>query len=322
MTTMQDQIPVVVLDTDIASSTDDLVAMTFLYHFADMGRIKFSAVMIDRNGEENAKIADIMNTYYNHPEVEIGVTTHGPENPVIWIDYWKMCEQKRENGELLFSRTLSDMEIRNLPDAVQLYRKILSRSDDGAVIVFSIGFANNLARLLESQPDEYSSLNGIELVRTKVKGIYIQAGHYGEAMEPDFNFKSDPKHAMILMDKCPVPMYFSPQEAGDNFIYNSEQVLADLEATEMTDSPLYHCYKYHNCETGQCMWDTMPLLGWLHPEYFDTYGPLDISLSDDMILVNKQPSASSNRYVQFPDLKAKDNIMKLIRRYSTKCGVK
>ena len=37
------------------------------------------------------------------------------------------------------------------------------------------------------------ALNGMELVRQKVLAMYIQAGHYGEAMEPDYNFQNGSK---------------------------------------------------------------------------------------------------------------------------------
>ena len=314
--TPKESVPIVILDTDIASSADDLVTMSCLYHLADMGGIKLAAIMCNRNGNVNAKMVDIMNTYYKHPEVEIGVTHDGPENPMVWIDYWKMCEPKTYAGEPVFPRSLSDEEISQLPDAARLYRKILSRSEDNSVVILSIGFANNLARLMESQSDEYSYLEGVELVRQKVKGIYLQAGHYGEAMEADYNFLSDPEHTLTFMKKCPAPMYFSPQEAGDNFNYTAKDILADLEAAGMADSPLYHCYSHHDCDTGQRMWDMMPLLGWLHPEYFGTYGPFDISVTEEMYLVHIPPTATSNRYIQYPDLNEKETIMGLIRRYA------
>ena len=307
-------LPVVILDTDVASSADDLVTMSCLYHLADKGSINLAAIMVNRNGDVNAKMADIMNTYYKHPEVEIGVTHSGPDNPMVWVDYWKMCEPEKYADEPTFPRSLSDEEISRLPDAAMLYRKILGRSEDNSVVILSIGFANNLARLLESQPDDYSPLDGEELVRRKVKGIYLQAGHYGEAMEPDYNFLSDPENAITLMDKCPVPMFFSPQEAGDQFDYAPEAVLADLEAAGMADSPLYHCYKHHDCNTGQRMWDVMTLLGWLYPEYYDTNGPFDITLEGEMYLVHNLPTETSNRYVQYPKLNEKDAIMGLIRQ--------
>ena len=306
---------VAIVDTDIASSTDDLFLMTALYRLADQKALKFAAVMVNRNGEVNAKMADLMNTYHKHTEVEIGVTHSGPENPTVWCDYWKMCEPETYPGKKVFARTLSDTEIRNLPDAVTLYRKILSESRDQSVIIFSVGFANNLSRLLMSQPDEYSALNGVELVRRKVKGVHLQAGHYNMAQEPDYNFMSDPEHAKLLMEKCPAPMYFSPQEAGDLIDYKPQDVLADYELNGKTDHPMYHVYKHHFVDPGQRMWDVLTLIQWLQPQYFETFGPFEISLSDDMILIHNSPLPSSNRYVLFPKSEYVGHILSELRSY-------
>ena len=41
-----------------------------------------------------------------------------------------------------------------------------------------IGFVTNIANLLQSQPDQYSSLNGYDLVAQKVKTVVWQGGWY------------------------------------------------------------------------------------------------------------------------------------------------
>ena len=181
--------------------------------------------------------------------------------------------------------------------------------------MLSVGFANNLARLLMSQPDEYSSLDGVELVRRKVKGVHLQAGHYGKAEEPDYNFMSDPEHAKILIEKCPAPMFFSPQEAGDLVNYKPEDVLADYEFWGKTDHPMYHVYKHHFVDPGQRMWDVLTLMQWLQPQHFEIFGPFEISLSDDMILIHKSPLPTSNRYVLFPKTESLEHLLSQIRSY-------
>lgn len=52
----------VILDTDIASSVDDLVTMSCLYHMADKGKVNFAAIMVNHNGDTNAKMAAL----YSH----------------------------------------------------------------------------------------------------------------------------------------------------------------------------------------------------------------------------------------------------------------
>ena len=56
---------------------------------------------------------------------------------------------------------------KKVPDAVEVYRKILAEADDKSIVISSIGFINNLANLLQSDPDQYSQLTGVELVDAK-----------------------------------------------------------------------------------------------------------------------------------------------------------
>ena len=49
------------------SSTDDLFAMQMLYRYADEGKCKFLGVVVDRQGEDYAALADVMNTYFGSP---------------------------------------------------------------------------------------------------------------------------------------------------------------------------------------------------------------------------------------------------------------
>ena len=63
-------------------------------------------------------------------------------------------------------------------EATDAYRKVLSEAEDHSVVISSIGFVTNLAALLQTNPDQYSSLNGYDLVATKVKTIVWQGGWY------------------------------------------------------------------------------------------------------------------------------------------------
>ena len=57
-------VPLVILDTDIGSSTDDLFALEMLYRYEDEGRCRLLGVVVDREGEDYAACADVMNTYF------------------------------------------------------------------------------------------------------------------------------------------------------------------------------------------------------------------------------------------------------------------
>ena len=55
-------IPLIILDTDIGSSTDDLFAMQMLYRYADQSKCVLLGVVVDRQGEDCAALADVMIT--------------------------------------------------------------------------------------------------------------------------------------------------------------------------------------------------------------------------------------------------------------------
>lgn len=74
----------------------------------------------------------------------------------------------------MFQRTLKDYS--SLLDGWQLYRKLLASQADNSVSIVSVGFFTCLAQLLESAPDSYSPLSGIELVSHKVKCLYLMGG--------------------------------------------------------------------------------------------------------------------------------------------------
>ena len=62
-----------ILDADFGSSTDDLFALMMLNHYIDQGLVDLQGIIVDREGENNAGVVDIFNTYYGHPYI-----------PVVW----------------------------------------------------------------------------------------------------------------------------------------------------------------------------------------------------------------------------------------------
>ena len=214
-------VPLVILDTDIGSSTDDLFAMEMLYRYEEQGKCRLLGVVVDREGEQNAAFADVMNTYFGHGDVPIGLVRKGIEKPVIWIDYAHVADKQGSDGKPMFRRTVTDYS--TLPDGWQLYRRLLAAQPDHSVSIVSTGFVTSLAQLLQSEGDDYSPLSGVELVRQKVKGIYMQGGVFGEAVD-----------------------------------YTPEQVIGDVSWTDV--HPIKQVYMNCNCDTGQRMWDVMPTI--------------------------------------------------------------
>jgi hypothetical protein len=248
----------VILDCDMGSSTDDLFALMMLYRYMDMKRCSLIGVVVDRMGRANADLVDMMNNFYGYPDIPIGLETQGVQTPHVFITYHNAPYARTIDAKPMFKRSVGDDG--TYMEGYKLYRKLLAEQPDHSVTIASIGFVTSLARLLESGPDEFSPLNGVELVRAKVKNIYAMGGVFGEAVEPDYNFKAAIDFSMKFLELLPkeVDIVFSPGEVGDPLDYRPETVIADMDWTDT--HPIKWIYQFLNCDTGQKMWDPQAVL--------------------------------------------------------------
>ena len=308
-------IPLVILDTDIGSSTDDLFSLEMLYHYEELGRCRLLGVVVDREGEDCAACADVMNTYFGHPDVPIGLVREGIKNPSVWINYKALPTYKLENGQPMFKHSVTNYSA--LPDGWQLYRKLLATQPDRSVSICSTGFVTCLAQLLLSEPDEYSSLTGVELVRQKVKCAYVMGGIFGEAIEPDYNFGQGISFAMDFFRLWPkdVDIVFSPAEVGDPIEYVPEQVISDIAWTDV--HPIKQVYLTCNCNTGQKMWDPMTVIHALEGDaLFNISGRGTATITPNAETIFT-PSASGNCRYQKPGTAEWNSvILQMIRSFN------
>ncbi len=133
-------VPLIILDTDIGSSTDDLFAMQMLYRYHDEGRCRLLGTVVNREGEDCAACADVMNTYFRHGNLPIGLIRNGIKTPIVWIDYKNLPNHTLADGSLMFARTLSNYA--SLPDGWQFYRRLLAAQPNHSVSIISIGFVS------------------------------------------------------------------------------------------------------------------------------------------------------------------------------------
>lgn len=243
-----------ILDSDFGSSTDDLFALMMLNHYIDDGLVDLKGVVVDREGEKNAQLVDIFNTYYGHPDIPIGLERNGVKNPRCFIPYNGICDLKDAQGQPLFKRS---QDLSNCLDGYKLYRRLLSQAEDKSIVVVAIGFATTLAQLFESGADEYSNQSGLDLFAQKVKAVYIQSGRFesGDSLS-GYNMRAASRQSAIFYDKFPknVDIVMSPSNIGDQMDYLPKDVLVDLSYTEV--NPIKAVYTNYTCDTGQRMWDT------------------------------------------------------------------
>ena len=257
----------VILDTDIGNSLDDLLALDILHHYCRKGTINLLSVMVNHDVPLAPQATDVFNTWYGAGQTPIGMVTDGVKDSHIWEDYAPLlcnCES--------YIRTISDYS--TLPDAVALYRKILAKSDDKSVTIFSIGFLTNISRLLESGPDEYSPLTGIELVKRKVCSVVAMCGSQNEA---EYNVSYDIPSARTVFAKLPVTMSIIPGETTISVL--SEEI---FEHTKWADlHPVALAYTTHDKEDMNMCWDAIAAMAYV-TRFSDVMisGPYDAAIND------------------------------------------
>src|SRR5690606_8538388 len=96
----------------------------------------------------------------------LGTVKQGANSEGDAKNYAELTLNYKENNQLAFHSNLKKQQTIN---SVEMYRKLLKNQKDHSVIIISVGFSTNLARLLASEADQLSSLSGLQLVAKKVK---------------------------------------------------------------------------------------------------------------------------------------------------------
>ena len=201
----------VIFETDIGNDIDDALALDMLYKYMDQDKIDLLAVMLNKCAPAPAEFMDIMGTWYGYPDIPVGIVRDGADDP--WGQYaQKVVDLNDEDGSHMFERSHTGYD--KLLDAHILYRKILAQQPDNSVVISTVGFSTNLARLLDTPADEYSPLTGKELVARKVKLLVPMAGHMADTTYCEYNVIKDIPAAQKVFAEWPTKMVVSPFEVG------------------------------------------------------------------------------------------------------------
>ncbi|MEO8862019.1 MAG: nucleoside hydrolase [Ginsengibacter sp.] len=193
----------VISDTDMGPDYDDVGAITLLHAFADSGKIKILATIASTKYEGVAAVLNVLNSYFKKPTIPIAVPRGNALTQKDW-QHW--------TDTLIANYPHAINHNSEVPDAVELYRKILSKQPDNSVTVITVGFLTNISNLLQSAPDKYSPLNGSALARKKIKQLVCMAGKFPEGYE--FNVKEDAAASKYVFEHWQKPLLFSGFEIG------------------------------------------------------------------------------------------------------------
>jgi len=193
----------IIFDSDMGPDYDDVGAITLLHALADSGQAKILATIASTKYDGVACVLNVLNTYFNRPNTPIAV----PKGNALTLRDWQHW-----TDTLIQKYPHSIKTNEEVPDATELYRKVLSKQPDHSVTIVTVGFLTNLSNLLLSKGDKYSFLDGKELVKQKVKQLVCMAGRFPSGSE--FNVNRDAAASQNVFSNWPTNILFSGFEIG------------------------------------------------------------------------------------------------------------
>lgn len=234
-----------IFDTDMGPDYDDVGALTVAHALADSGLVNILATVSSNKDERVVPCIEVINTYFGRPNIPVGApkspggVTMTAGNKVKWTDALPKNYKHK-------TKKTSDS-----PDAVEVYRQILSKQPDNSVVICTVGFFTNLKDLLLSEADGYSSLSGIDLVKKKVKLLVSMAGMFPEGSE--FNVYSDTPASLKVVNDWPTEIILSGYEIGEKILTGKKLVNMPVD-----NSPVKEAYALCFAEgdpDGRMSWD-------------------------------------------------------------------
>ena len=268
----------VIFETDMGNDIDDALALDMLYKYADENKIEILAISVNKDNDYAWRYIDILNTWYGYPNIPIGMVEKGVSGNNE-KNYAQATWEHQSDGEPSFRGVVDEYE--NLPNSIQLYRKILSQQPDTSVVVISVGFSTNIARLLDTEPDEFSNLSGVDLISKKVKMLSAMAGDFSENPIKEFNVVQDINAAQKVFGEWPTPIIVSPFEVGNEITYPASSIENDFNWVSY--HPVVVAYEnYMSMPYDRPTWDLTSVIYAIEENdgYFSTSGVGQITVDD------------------------------------------
>jgi len=260
----------IIFDSDMGPDYDDVGAITMLHAFADSGYIKILATMASTKYKGVAGVFSVLNTYFNRPDLPVGV----PKQKGL-----ELRDFQHWTDTLLAKYPHAIKSNEEVAGAAELYRKLLSVQPDKSVTIITVGFFTNLADLLQSGPDQYSKLDGRDLVKKKVKELISMAGRFPSGKE--FNVERDATASQTVFSQWPTPVLLSGFEIGRKIKVG----LPLINNEKIKDSPVKDVFRISipqdkQDSAGRMSWDETAVLiavkGY-QPYYTLTHGKMIVA---------------------------------------------
>lgn len=231
-----------IFGTDWWTDCDDAVAIRLLSYFVRKNEVKVLGFCVNARMEYSARSFDVFRKdcgFGNEPvSIDFDAVDFGRNPP--------------------YQKRLAEVEGCYLSEndfgkPVSMYRRLLAEAEEPLEII-EIGYTQVLAALLMSEPDDFSHLNGVELVKRKVKKLWIMAGKWDEDPGKENNFARNLRTscgAEILCRLWPTEITFLGWEVGVGVLTGQTAPENSLLRSVLID---------HGSENGRDSWDPMLVL--------------------------------------------------------------
>lgn len=298
----------VIFETDMGNDIDDALALSMLYRYTRQGKVEIIAISNNKQSINSVRFLDLMNKWYNYPKIPIGTVRNGKSGEDESGSFAKKVIDYSIKGKEVFNSRIDDYS--KVEESVTLYRRILSDEPDHSVMIISVGFFTNLARLLESGPDRFSKLNGAELVARKVKYLSVMAGNFSRPPTTEFNVRTDIAAARKVYEQWPGIIYSSPFEVGNSILFPASCIEKNLGYAG--NHPLVEGYKqYLPMPYNRQTWDLTAVLFAVEQKqgYFNVSKPGSLSVTNEGYTSFSEDTNGKHFYLMNPDSAGRSRIL-------------
>ena len=264
-----------IFDTDMGNDVDDALALGVIHALQSRRECELLAVTLSKDNLFAVQYSALVNSFYGRPQIPLGRVRGGktPEDGMFVRQVVEAAASAKHSG------SGADAQ-----DATSLLRRTLAAQPDGSVVFVVVGFSTNIARLLESKPDEHSPLDGRALVAKKARLLAMMAGRFGADRPKEFqeyNVQVDVPSAAKVFAEWPTPIVISGFEIGLAIEYPAVSIESDFNY--VPHHPLKEAYiRYQKMPYDRPTWDLTAVLYAVRPDrgYFGLSQPGKLSVGD------------------------------------------
>ena len=294
----------IVFDTDIGGDCDDAGTLAMLHRLCDKGEAELLAVTHCYASPYVAGCIDAINKFYGR-SVPVGINYDLPrESRGVYAG--ALCDHFENDYP---AKTWGTEKA--APDTLTVLRKTLAGAEDGSVTLVVTGALNSMAKLLRSDPDEFSPLSGPELIKQKIARTVVMGGRFFESwpmvIYPDGNVNGNPvtwewnvkgtgmPDARVAVGDWPGELVLASYELGSYI-----KTMVGYPNRAAKGDPVALAYEIHNHGTGRCSWDQTAMLEAVRPGVYWNYHKFGRITVDDEFVTHWKASEEYRHTYMLP----------------------